>query len=72
MDPEPRPPGSAGAKKGIKFLLEEHAVRVERNKQPLPRGRPRARSWQPEGPVPPRRQELAAGAGPHAALPAPG
>lgn len=43
MDPEPRPPGSAGAKKGIKFLLEEHAVRVGRNKQPLPRGRPRAK-----------------------------
>ena len=64
MDPEPRPPGSAGSKKGIKFLLEERAVRVERNKQPLPRGRPRARCWQPEGPLPPRRQEPAAGAAP--------
>nr|CAI9695870.1 unnamed protein product [Rangifer tarandus platyrhynchus] len=33
MDPEPRPPGSAGSKKGIKFLLEEHAVRRASGKE---------------------------------------
>lgn len=71
MDPEPCLPEAAGAKKGIKFLLEEHAVRVEMKQAAPTRPPGRARSRQPEGP-PPRRQELAAGAGPHAALPAPG
>lgn len=59
MDPEPRPPGSAGSKKGIKFLLEEHAVRRASGKEQTaaPTRPPAPAMLAAEGPLPPRRRQ---------------